>query len=82
MEKVQSGPLQFSVEFFTQISAKKKIQMMIQFGASYLTKTVKFHLVVGTIFYPHPKLFVTSPDPQGAGDYQKNLGVEKSLFIF
>ena len=55
---------------------------MIQLGASYLTKTVKFHLVVGTIFYPHPKLFVTSLDPQGAGDYQRNLGVEKSLFIF
>ena len=31
---------------------------MIQLGASYLIKTAKFHLVVGTIFYPHPKLFV------------------------
>ena len=51
---------------------------MVQLGASYLTKTVKFHLVVGTIFYPHPKLFVTSPDPQGAGDYQKKLGFKKS----
>ena len=54
MEKVQSGPLQFSVESFTQISAKKKIQTMIQFGASYLTKTVKFHFGGGYNFLPPP----------------------------
>ena len=33
---------------------------MIQFGASYLTKTVKFLFGGEYNFYPHPKYFVTS----------------------